>query len=149
MIFCRIIVVLMSKSIRKITLKMDFSVPCCDIQHIFFFMAIQGNTQLSKLSIRNKLNLEMVFCRISVMITSKPIRKITHSAYKIFKTIFVCFQRNISSYQNFPFQRSWIWKWYFSESLSWYRRSQFERFLWKCSSLFLAATFNTFFLIAV
>ena len=89
-VFCRIIAVLMPKPIRKITLKMDFSVPCCDIQHIFFFMAIQGNTQLSKLSIRNKLNLEMVFCRISVMITSKPIRKITHSAYKIFKTIFVC-----------------------------------------------------------
>ena len=35
MVFCRIIVEMMSKPIRKITLKMDFSVPCCDIQQIF------------------------------------------------------------------------------------------------------------------
>ena len=34
----------------------------------FFLMAIQGNTQLSKLSIRKKLNLEMVFCRIIAVI---------------------------------------------------------------------------------
>ena len=38
------------------------------------------------------------------MITSKPIRKITHSPYKIFKTIFVCFQGNTLSSQNFRFE---------------------------------------------
>ena len=33
---CRIIAVIMLKPIRKITLKMIFSVPCCDSQQIFF-----------------------------------------------------------------------------------------------------------------
>ena len=37
MVFCRIIVVIMPKPIRKITLKMLFSVPCCDSQQIFSF----------------------------------------------------------------------------------------------------------------
>ena len=31
-------------SIQKISLKMDFSVPCCDIQHIFVFVALLNNT---------------------------------------------------------------------------------------------------------
>ena len=35
---------------------MLFSVLCCDTQQIFF-VVLQGNTQLSQLAIRNKLNL--------------------------------------------------------------------------------------------
>ena len=45
------------------TLKMLFSDPCCDSQQIFspFFLGSPSyQTQLSKLSIRSKVNLEMV-----------------------------------------------------------------------------------------
>ena len=178
MVFCRIIVVIMPNSIRKITLKMLFSVPFWNIQH-FFFTAIQGNTITclhfqfercwiwkwylhshcshntkanSKYNSENdllcsllrhstdfflwlskethsaiktfnskKLNLEMVFCRIVAVIMPKPIRKIT------LKTLFCVpccdsqqiffFVAHTLSYQNFQFERSWIWKWYFAESL--------------------------------
>ena len=62
----RIIVVITSKPIRKITL-------------IFFFVrgSPKYHTQPSKLSIRKKLNLQMVFCRIIAVIMPKPIQKIT------------------------------------------------------------------------
>ena len=76
MVFCRIIALITSKPIRKITLKMLFSVRCCDSQHIFFRASPRQHTLLSKLSIRNKLNLKLVFCRIMVVMTQKLIRKI-------------------------------------------------------------------------
>ena len=77
MVFCRIIALITSKRIREITLKMFFSVPCCDSRQIFFCGSPSQHTQLSKLAIRNKLNLELVFCRTINVITLKPIRKIT------------------------------------------------------------------------
>ena len=91
---------------------MDFSVPCCDIQHIFFFMAIQGNTQLSKLSIRNKLNLEIVFCRIIAVLMPKPIRKMTLKRYSVFlavtfnRFVFAVLQGSTLHYKNFQFEIS-------------------------------------------
>ena len=84
---------------------MLFSVPCCDSQQIFFRGSPSQHTQLSKLAIRNKLNLELVFCRIINMITLKPIRKITLKmlfsvpccdSQQIF---FVAHQANTLSYQ--------------------------------------------------
>ena len=43
MVFFRIIAVIMPNPIQKITLKLDFSGPCCNIQQIFF-------SQLSKVA---------------------------------------------------------------------------------------------------
>ena len=77
MVFSRIIVVIISKSIWKLTLKMVFSIPCCDIQQIFFSWLSKWLTHLSKCSIWNKVDLEMVFCRISAIIKPQPIWKIT------------------------------------------------------------------------
>ena len=79
MVFCRIIVVIISNLVRKITLKMLYSVPCCELQQIFFsgFPKEQIQLYMSKPSIQNKLVLEMVFCRIIVAIISNLNRKIT------------------------------------------------------------------------
>ena len=93
MVFCTIIVVVMSNPIRRITLNLLCTIPCCAVQQIFcfclflfpatqfnrlFFSASpRGHVQISKLSIRNKLVLKMVFCTIIVVIMSNPIRRIT------------------------------------------------------------------------
>ena len=77
MVFCRIIGVIMLNLVQKITLKMLCSVPCCEVQQIFFSGFPKEQVQLSKPSIRNKLVLKMVFCRIIVVIISNLIRKIT------------------------------------------------------------------------
>ena len=70
-------VVILSKPIRKVSLKMRFSVLRCDIQLIFFRSSPKQHASLSKLLILNTLNLKMGFCRISAVIMPKPIRKIT------------------------------------------------------------------------
>ena len=70
-----------------------------------------------------KLNLEMVFCRIVAVIMPKLIWKIT---LQMLFSISCCDNQQIlfrSSpnstlhYQNCQFEISWIWKWYFAESL--------------------------------
>ena len=43
MVIFTIIVVITSNLIRKITLNMLFSVPCCEVHQIFFFLALHGN----------------------------------------------------------------------------------------------------------
>ena len=43
MVFCRIIVAIISNLNRKITLNLLCSVPCCEVQQIFF-SGFQGNT---------------------------------------------------------------------------------------------------------
>ena len=40
-VLCTIIVVITSNLIRKITLNILCSVPCCEVQH-FFFLALHG-----------------------------------------------------------------------------------------------------------
>ena len=42
-VLCTIIVVITSNLIRKITLNMLFSVPCCEVHQIFFFLALHCN----------------------------------------------------------------------------------------------------------
>ena len=76
MLFFTIIVVKILNLIQKITLYMVCSVPSCDVQQTFFFCLSKGRSQLSKLSIWNKLVLKMLFCAIIVERTSKIIRKI-------------------------------------------------------------------------
>ena len=71
MLFCTIIVVIMSNHIRRITLNLLCTVTCCAVQQIFFFFLPP------KLSIRNKFVIKMVFCTIIVVIMSNPIRRIT------------------------------------------------------------------------
>ena len=61
MLFCTIIAVVMSNPIRKITLNMLCSVPCCDVQQIFFSSFLsKGHSQLSKHLFRNKLALKIL-----------------------------------------------------------------------------------------
>ena len=43
MVIFTIIVVITSKIIRKITLNMLFSVPCCEVHQVFFFLALHSN----------------------------------------------------------------------------------------------------------
>ena len=43
MVIFTIIVVITSNLIRKITLNMLFSVPCCEVHQIFFFLALHCN----------------------------------------------------------------------------------------------------------
>ena len=61
MVFCRIIVVIMSNLIRKITLYMLCCVPSCDVQQTFCYCLSKRRSQLSKLSIRNKLVLKILY----------------------------------------------------------------------------------------
>ena len=70
MLFCTIIVVIMSNHIRRITLNLLCTVTCCAVQQIFFFLP-------PKLSIRKKFVIKMVFCTIIVVIMSNHIRRIT------------------------------------------------------------------------
>ena len=72
MVFCTIIVVIMSNPIQRITLKFPCTVLCYVIQQI-----PRGHIQLSKLSIRNKVVLKMLFCKFIVVIMSNPIIRIT------------------------------------------------------------------------
>ena len=77
MVFCTIIVVIMSNPFRRITLILPSTVPCYAVQQIFFFCLSKGKRQLSKLSIRTKLVVKRVFCTIIVVIMLNPTRRIT------------------------------------------------------------------------
>ena len=76
MLLSRDIVVIMPKLIWKILWKY-IPLFLTATSNRFFFMSPNEHTQLSNLSSRKKLYLEMVFCTIIVVIMPKPIRKRT------------------------------------------------------------------------
>ena len=76
MVFCRIIGVIMLNLVQKITLKMLCSVPCCEVQQIFFSGFPKEQVHLSKPSIQNKLVLKMAFRTIIAVIMPNIFQKI-------------------------------------------------------------------------
>ena len=67
-VICTIIVVITSNLIRKITLNMLCSVPCCEVQQIFFSVSMGRRSAIRTLNL-NKSAMEVLFCTIIVVIT--------------------------------------------------------------------------------
>jgi len=68
-VICTIILVITSNLIRKITLNMLCSVPCCEVQQIFFFWLSMGRRSAIRTLNLNKSAMEVLFCTIIVVIT--------------------------------------------------------------------------------
>ena len=58
LVFCPIIVVIMSNLFRRITLHLPCTVPCYAVQQIFFFCVSKGNTPTIKSLIWNEVSCE-------------------------------------------------------------------------------------------
>ena len=107
MVFCTIIVVIMSNPIRRITLNLPCTVPCYAVQQIFFLPL-----QAIKTVNRNKVSCEMVFCTIIVVIMSNPFQRITLNlsftvpCYSVQQIYFLPLQGETSSYQNYQLERN-------------------------------------------
>ena len=76
-VLCTIIVVITSNLIQKITLNILCSVPCCEVQQIFFFWLSMGRRWVRRTLNFKQVSYESGICTIIVVITSHLIRKIT------------------------------------------------------------------------
>ena len=76
-VICTIILVITSNLIRKITLNMLCSVPCCEVQQFFFFWLSMGRRSSIRTLNLKKSAMEVLFCTIIAVINSNLIRKIT------------------------------------------------------------------------
>ena len=76
-VLCTMFVVITLNLIRKITLNMLCSVPCCEVRQVFFFWLSMGRRWAIRTLNSKKSAMKVVLCTIIAVITSNLIRKIT------------------------------------------------------------------------
>ena len=114
LLICTIIVVISSNLIRKIPLNMLCSVPCYELQQIFFLALMGRHWAITTLNLK-KSAMKVVICTIIVVITSNLIRKITLNilcSVRFTRFFFLALHGNAFSYHNFEIERSQYCKWY-------------------------------------
>ena len=123
-VLCTIIVVITSNLIRKITLNMLCSVPCYELQQIFFWLSMGRHWAITTLNFKEVSyesgNLHN-HCSDNLDPNSKD-----NSEYAVLCSLlrgstdffFLAFHGKAFGYQNFENKRSQLWKCYFEQSLS-------------------------------
>ena len=117
-VLCTIIVVITSNLIRKITLNILCSVPCCEVQHFFFWLSMGRRWAIRTLNLKEVSyesgNLHNHHCD-----NFEPNSK-DNSEYVLICSLlrgspdffFLALHCNALSYHNFEIERSQYCKWY-------------------------------------